>query len=216
MKSILVFCNTKQMCEDLCEDLWDKGVESFTLHSDLNQKERDETVIYFSNGSVPILIATDIVSRGIDINNIDFVINYNIARDETIHTHRIGRTARGEKSGVAITFYSEEEKYKVKPINEKFPDIEFEDINNYEFDEYKIEVDYKTVLITGGKRHKLRKGDILGALTAGMGLDKDYIGAITILDFVSFVAIKTEAVNKGLLNFGKIKIKKKPFKLIEK
>ncbi|WP_320036474.1 ATP-dependent RNA helicase DbpA [Halarcobacter sp.] len=216
MKTILIFCNTKAMCEDLSNQLWNKDVESLTLHSDLDQRDRDETVILFSNGSLPILIATDIVSRGIDIDNIDFVINFNIARDETIHTHRIGRTARGEKKGIAITLYDNDEFYKVKPINEKFPDIEFCDVLEYEDSNYKPQAEYKTLLITGGKKHKLRKGDILGALTAGEGLDKDLIGNITILDFVSFVAVKNEVLDDRLLKLGKIKIKKKLFKLIEK
>jgi len=216
MKTALIFCNTKMMCEELCDQLWDKKIDSLTLHSDLDQRERDETVILFSNGSLPILIATDIVSRGIDIDNIDFIINYNIARDEIIHTHRIGRTARGENNGIAITLYSKDEFYKVKPINEKFPDIEFCDLSKYESIDYKPQAEYKTLLITGGKKHKLRKGDILGALTAGEGLDKDLVGNITILDFISFVAVKREVIEDKLLKLGKIKIKKKLFKLIEK
>ncbi|RXJ68137.1 ATP-dependent RNA helicase DbpA [Halarcobacter ebronensis] len=217
MESILIFCSTKLMCNELADDLSDAGVDSLILHSDLDQKLRDETVVLFSNGSYPILIATDIVSRGIDITDIKYVINYNIPKDETIYTHRIGRTARGEANGVSITLYSEDENYKVKPIKEKFSDIEFNDIYNLEVDKISLPKPvFRTMMILGGKKQKLRAGDILGSLTADIGLKKEDVGKINILDFVSYVAIKSEVFEATFNKLQKRKIKGKYFKLYEK
>lgn len=89
---------------------FERDIDAITLHSDLDQKERDETLTIFSNKSYPVLIASDVASRGIDINNIDLVINYDLALNYKIHTHRIGRTARAGKGGVAITLF-----YQMKP-----------------------------------------------------------------------------------------------------
>lgn len=217
MDSLLIFCNTKIKCDELANMLENLGVKSLTLHSDLEQKLRDETVILFANGSYPVLITTDILSRGIDIQDIKYVLNYDIPRDETIYTHRIGRTARGENSGIAMTFYEKDEYYKVVPIKEKFEDIEF---NAYEQLEDKndffIKPKYRTAMILGGKKQKLRAGDILGSLTAGIGLQKEDIGKINILDFVSYVAIKEEIFSKAISKLQKTKIKGKFFKLYEK
>jgi ATP-independent RNA helicase DbpA len=96
-QSVLIFCNTKIKCDELAQELFDLGLDVQTLHANMEQKERDETMIVFSNKSYPILIATDVASRGLHIDDIDLVINYDLARDDKVHTHRIGRTARAGK-----------------------------------------------------------------------------------------------------------------------
>lgn len=93
----MIFCNTKVECDELSNSLYDFGLDVLVLHSDMDQKQRDEIIILFSNKSYPILIATDIASRGLDIDDISLVINYDMARDLHTHTHRIGRTARAGK-----------------------------------------------------------------------------------------------------------------------
>ncbi|QDF28567.1 DEAD-box ATP-dependent RNA helicase [Halarcobacter anaerophilus] len=217
MDSLLIFCNTKLNCDELADDLEYLGIDVLTLHSDFDQRQRDETVILFANGSYPVLITTDILSRGIDIKDIKYVVNYDIPRDETIYTHRIGRTARGESSGVAITFYEKEESYKVTAIKEKFPDIEFNDYEKIEEkSDFIIKPEYKTMMILAGKKQKLRAGDILGSLTAGIGLKKEDIGKINILDFFSYVAIKEEVFKEAFSKLQRTKIKGKFFKLYEK
>ncbi len=216
-KTVLIFCNTKIKCEELADELYDLGLDVLTLHSDLEQRQRDEIIILFSNKSYPILIATDVASRGLHIDDIDLVINYEIARDEKVHTHRIGRTARAGKNGNAITFYEESELYKVEDIKDSFDDISLEEIKgikeNYDF---KIDSDFRTIFINAGKKQKLRAGDILGALTAGIGLDKNEVGKIDILNFVSYVAVKKEFLNKALNGLKKSKIKGRFFKVFEK
>jgi len=217
-KSVLIFCNTKIQCDELTDNLLDLGLDVLTLHSDLEQKQRDETIIFFSNKSYPILIATDVASRGLHIDDIDLVINYDIARDVETHTHRIGRTARAGKGGLAISLYSNyEDEDKIEDIKASFDDVKFERAEYVSDDlEYKIDSDYRTLFINGGKKQKVRAGDILGALTAGVGLAKDDIGKINSLDFCSYVAVKKEVVKKALDGLSNGRIKGKYFKIYEK
>jgi ATP-independent RNA helicase DbpA len=217
-KSVLIFCNTKIQCDELTDNLLDLGLDVLTLHSDLEQKQRDETIIFFSNKSYPILIATDVASRGLHIDDIDLVINYDIARDVETHTHRIGRTARAGKGGLAISLYSNyEDEDKIEDIKASFDNVKFERAEYVNDDlEYKIDSDYRTLFINGGKKQKMRAGDILGALTAGVGLAKDDIGKINSLDFCSYVAVKKEVVKKALDGLSNGRIKGKYFKIYEK
>jgi ATP-independent RNA helicase DbpA len=192
-------------------------LDVLTLHSDLEQKERDETIILFSNKSYPILIATDVASRGLHIDDVDLVINYDLSLDEKIHTHRIGRTARAGKGGLAISLYTQNDFDRVEVIKDTFSDIEEETIDKIEDDlTYKIDTDLRTIFINGGKKHKLRAGDILGALTAGIGLEKNDIGKITILDFASYVAVKKDKIAFVLERLSKEKIKGKYYRIYEK
>jgi ATP-independent RNA helicase DbpA len=216
-KTILIFCNMKITCDKLADDLYDLGLDVLTLHSDLEQKQRDETIILFSNKSYPILIATDVASRGLHIDDVDLVINYDLSLDEKIHTHRIGRTARAGKGGMAISLYNSNDYDRVELIKDTFSDIKEESITEIEDDlSYKIDSNFRTIFINGGKKHKLRAGDVLGALTAGIGLNKEEIGKIDILDFASYVAIDKEKIAFVLDKLSKSKIKGKYYRIYEK
>ncbi|RXJ90507.1 ATP-dependent RNA helicase DbpA [Arcobacter sp. CECT 8983] len=211
-KSVLIFCNTKIKCEELADILYKNDVDVLTLHSDLDQRERDETIIMFSNKSYPVLIATDVASRGLDIDDIDLVINYDLAKDVKTHIHRIGRTARAGKKGLALSFYDEESRYKLEMIEDKFDDLVYGKKEEIEVCNYEIDCDFRTLFINSGKKFKLRAGDILGALTAGLGLPKDAIGKIDILEFVSYVAIKKEYIEQAYEGLCRNKIKGKYIK----
>lgn len=216
-QSTIIFCNQKITCDELNDSLYNRYIDSLVMHSDLEQKDRDETLAIFSNKSYPILIASDVASRGIDIDDIDLVINYEVALNEKIHTHRIGRTARAGKGGNAITFYTKNEEERVENIKNNFSDIVFDDKNSIEFDEkYEIDSPYRTIFINGGKKQKLRKADILGSLTAGLGLSKDEIGKIDSFDFCSYVAICKEKIEYVINNLPKSKIKGKYYRIFEK
>ncbi|MBY0540186.1 MAG: ATP-dependent RNA helicase DbpA [Campylobacterales bacterium] len=216
-KSILIFCNMKIKCDQLADDLYALGLDVLTLHSDLEQKQRDETIILFSNKSYPILIATDVASRGLHIDDVDLVINYDLSLDEKVHTHRIGRTARAGKGGMAVSLYTSNDFDRVELIKDTFSDIEDESIDKIEDDlSYKIDSQLRTIFINGGKKQKLRAGDILGAMTAGIGLDKSDIGKIDILDFASYVAINKEKTSFVLEKLSKEKIKGKYYRIYEK
>ena len=207
----------KIKCDQLADDLYALGLDVLTLHSDLEQKQRDETIILFSNKSYPVLIATDVASRGLHIDDVDLVINFDLSLDEKIHTHRIGRTARAGKGGLEISLYTQNDMDRVFAIKEVFADIEEENISNVEDDlSYKIDSPQRTIFINGGKKQKLRAGDILGALTAGIGLSKEDIGKIDILDFASYVAINKEKISFVLEKLSKEKIKGKYYRIYEK
>ena len=216
-KTVLIFCNTKDKCDELADDLYDLGLDVLTLHSDLEQRDRDEIITLFAHKSYPILIATDVASRGLHIDDIDLVINYDLARDEKVHTHRIGRTARAGKGGLAISLYTTYDDEKIEDLKDCFDDLIFDEISNVQDDvDFKIDSDYRTIFINGGKKQKLRAGDILGALTAGLNLPKDCVGKITSYDFCSYVAVKKEFISKAVKGLESNKIKGKYFRVFEK
>ena len=110
LKKVIIFVGKKQQVKELTRALRANHVDARAMHSDLEQKERDEVMLDFRNGKVDVLVATDIVSRGIDVDDIPLVINYDVPRDAEDYVHRIGRTARAENKGEAITLVSPEDK----------------------------------------------------------------------------------------------------------
>lgn len=211
-KSVLIFANMKIECDEIADFLDEMGVDVIVLHSDIDQKERDEVFALFKNKSYPVMIASDVASRGLDVDDIDLVINYELAKDVKVHTHRIGRTARAGKGGIAISFYDNDE-YKVDDIKDEFHDIDFDEIENIIDDNsFKIDADFRTLHIDAGKKHKLRKGDVIGALTAGIGLDKNDIGVIESLNFSTYVAIRKEKIDFVMKSLNKHKIKGKYYR----
>lgn len=115
-QSILVFCSKKQTVKQLTQQLQKLGYDAKDIHSDLEQNQREEVLLSFSSKRLPILIATDILSRGIDIDQIDLVVNYDVPSDEEDYVHRIGRTARAETKGTAITLINQVDQYKFQRI----------------------------------------------------------------------------------------------------
>jgi len=215
-KSVIIFCNTKIQCDELADDLEQYDIEPLVLHSDLEQKYRDETLIMFANKSYPVLIATDVASRGLDIEDVDMVINYDLPNDFEVYTHRIGRTARAGKDGMAVSLVDDLGKFK--DLEEYF-DTQFELLSSDSIkdkDDVRLDYDYSTLYINGGKRHKLRAGDILGALTAGIGLDKNDIGKIDILPTCSYVAIKNKSYQKAFDGLNSNKMKNRYFKIYKR
>jgi ATP-independent RNA helicase DbpA len=208
-QSILIFANMKIECDAIADFLDELGVDVLTLHSDLDQKERDEVFALFKSKSYPVLIASDVASRGLDVDDIDLVINYELAKDVKIHTHRIGRTARAGKGGIAVNFYDYDED-KVDDIKDEFDDLNFEDVESIVDDtNFKIDSEFRTLFIDAGKKHKLRKGDVIGALTAGIGLNKEDIGIIDSQNFRTYVAIKKEKIDFVINALKDTKIKGK-------
>ncbi|HMQ47566.1 MAG TPA: DEAD/DEAH box helicase [Saprospiraceae bacterium] len=115
---ILIFSGTKKVVRDLDRLLTQSGMAVSSIHSDLSQEEREERLLAFKNGSSPIMVATDVLSRGIDISGIDVVINYDVPGDAEDYVHRIGRTARANASGMALTFINSKDKKRFKRIEE--------------------------------------------------------------------------------------------------
>lgn len=115
-QSILIFCSKKQTVKQLTQQLQKLGYDAKDIHSDLEQNQREEVLLSFSSKRLPILIATDILSRGIDIDQIDLVVNYDVPSDGEDYVHRIGRTARAETKGTAITLINQVDQHKFQRI----------------------------------------------------------------------------------------------------
>ncbi len=118
LKSVLIFCSTKISTKELSLELKKSGFAIEAIHSDLNQETREKVLTSFKNRELNVLVATDILSRGIDIENIDLIINYDVPNDGEDYIHRIGRTARAEAEGIAITFINEKEQNRFMEIEE--------------------------------------------------------------------------------------------------
>lgn len=103
LERTMIFCNTKVMCQRLCDDLKRMGIAADCIHGDIPQQKREKTMATFKNGNLPVLIATDVASRGIDVDDVDCVINYDVPQENEYYVHRIGRTGRAKKKGIAVS-----------------------------------------------------------------------------------------------------------------
>ncbi|WP_237457521.1 ATP-dependent RNA helicase DbpA [Pseudomaricurvus sp. HS19] len=208
-ESAMVFANTKKEVQELCDTLCAHGFSAAALHGDMEQRDRDQTLIQFGNKSVSILVATDVAARGLDISAVDLVINYHLARDSEVHVHRVGRTGRGGSRGIACSLFSDKEHYKLMLLQ----DYLGHDIAGETLPDESIlrkpprQAAMTTLQIDGGKKQKIRPGDILGALTGEGGIDGDQVGKINMAPMRSYVAVKREVAKKALkiLNEGKLK-----------
>lgn len=208
-ESAVVFCNTKRETQEVADELRNHDFSALALHGDLEQRDRDQALVRFANKSVSVLVATDVASRGLDIDALDAVINYHIAHDEEVHVHRIGRTGRAGSTGIACTLYNEQESYKIARLEEYLGHA----INTEPMPPFSLLKNpvYKPVMATlqidGGKKQKVRPGDILGALTGEKGIDGKQVGKIQIFDNWSYVAVGRELVKEALkkLEHGKLK-----------
>ncbi|MDX1301358.1 ATP-dependent RNA helicase DbpA [Photobacterium sp.] len=214
-ESAVVFCNTKREAQEVSDDLVDYGFSSIALHGDLEQRERDQTLVRFANKSASVLVATDVAARGLDIDSLDAVINYHLARDTEVHVHRIGRTGRAGSKGVACSLFSEKEHYKVALLEDYLDKtIEGEALPPMSLLEQPTFRPVMTTLqIDGGKRQKVRPGDILGALTGDNGIAGAQVGKIQIFDNFAYVAVKSESVRDALKKLENGKLKGRSFRV---
>ncbi|WP_150317105.1 ATP-dependent RNA helicase DbpA [Enterobacter hormaechei] len=205
--SCVVFCNTKKDCQAVCDALNDAGQSALSLHGDLEQRDRDQTLVRFANGSARVLVATDVAARGLDIKSLELVVNFELAWDPEVHIHRIGRTARAGNSGLAISFCAPEEAQRANILAEMLQ-LKLNWVNapgNISIAPLAAEM--ATLCIDGGKKAKMRPGDVLGALTGDIGLDGADIGKITVHPAHVYVAVRQSVAHKAWkqLQGGKIK-----------
>ena len=116
LKSIIIFSSTKQKVKEIYRSLKGQGYNVSAIHSDLEQAERDAVMLDFRNRKIAVIVATDIIARGIDVEGIDLIINFDVPRDAEDYVHRVGRTARAQSTGVALTFINEKEQYNFSLI----------------------------------------------------------------------------------------------------
>ena len=206
-QAAIIFCNHRDAAERISDTLNTKGIHATYYHGGMDQEERERALIQFRNGSVSYLITTDLAARGLDIPEMKHVIHYHLPLKEDEFTHRNGRTARMQASGTAYIIAHEAEK-------------------KMEYLDYSMEVlpvdsattlpkppEFQTIYISGGKKNKLNKIDIVGFFSQKGKLEKGDLGLIEVKDFISFAAVKYNKVKDLLQNVRDEKMKGKKFKI---
>jgi superfamily II DNA/RNA helicase len=210
-ESCIIFCNTKDKVDKLSRYMKDKGYSCNSLHGGMLQKDRLNIMESFKQGEFDVLVATDVAARGIDIENLTHIVNYDLPEEKESYVHRIGRTGRAEKTGKAITFVcpnekgflSEIEEYIKHEIDRRLPPTkaEIENAKKNNTDKCKktlilkpkkganLEKDITKIYIGAGKNKKIRAGDIVGAITSIEGVKAENIGIINIQDNFSYIDI---------------------------
>ena len=214
-ESNIIFCTTKRDVQLVARYLENAHFSVVALHGDLEQKDRDQTLVRFANQSANVMVATDVAARGLDIPKLDAVFNFHLARDTEVHTHRVGRTGRAGSQGVACTLISEREGYKLGLLEdslgysitpETLPDAAL-------FQDKPITANMVTIQIDGGKKQKVRPGDILGALTGDDGIDGKYVGKIQLGPNWAYVAVHSKVARKALNKLADGKLKGRKFRV---
>ena len=208
-ESTLVFCNTKQQCRTVVTALQAQGFSALALFGELEQRERDEVLVQFANRSASVLVATDVAARGLDIADLPAVINVDVTPDAEIHIHRIGRTGRGDAEGLALNLASLDEMGSVGKIEQLqgrasqfFPLSELTPAPGGD-----LVPPMCTIQIQGGRKEKIRAGDVMGAMCADFGYARDQIGKISVNEFSTYVAVDRAIASQACakLNAGKVK-----------
>ncbi len=214
-ESTIVFCNTKREVQNVADTLREDGLSVAALHGDLEQRDRDQTLVRFANKSISILIATDVAARGLDIDALDAVVNYHIAHDPEVHLHRVGRTGRAGSKGEVFSLYSDKEGYKVGRLQDDLGRIiEPEQLPSQGvLNNSPAKPVMTTLQIDGGKKQKLRPGDILGALTGTGGIEGAQVGKINIFANHAYVAVQRSVVKRALKKLGEGRLKGRNFRV---
>jgi ATP-independent RNA helicase DbpA len=207
-ESVLVFCNLKTSVDSVTLALQDAGLRADKIHGGLEQADRSRVLARFRNGSIRILVATDVAARGLDIAGLDAVFHFELARDPEVHVHRTGRTGRAGKTGTSVTLYTSADEYRLTRLSEVGVALVKKTFAASKHSAPTAVTLLETIEIIGGRKDKLRPGDILGALTGeGCGLPGTAIGKIEIQDRLSYVAVERQYAHRALksLQGGKIK-----------
>lgn len=187
----IVFVNHRESADRVAEYLKKHGIPAVLYHGQLDQREREQAVALFNNGSRPVLVATDLAARGLDIENVKSIIHYHQALTPETYTHRNGRTARVDREGDIFVLVGPDE--EVKPFSE-FDDTYYPD---YDVPE-SSGPDFESIYFSAGKKEKLSKGDIVGFLTKECGVAGDAIGKIDVYDHYALAAVRRAYASKAV------------------
>lgn len=204
--SALIFCNLKRSVSELADTLGEAGLSVEGLHGDLEQRERDRAMAKLRNGSTRILVATDLAARGLDVAEIDVVINYDLPTQPEVYLHRTGRTGRAGREGLAINLLNPRQQGMLARIQEATGvEITSSPLTPTPLQVQDFVATMSTIFISGGRKDKLRPGDILGALTKDGGLPASAVGHIEIHDRFAYVAVQTTVIQQALQGLSRIK-----------
>jgi ATP-independent RNA helicase DbpA len=223
-ESAIIFCNFKATVARVDSALRAAGVSSASLHGDLDQRERDFVMAKFRNHSIRVLVATDVAARGLDIEGLDLVVNFELPFQPEIYVHRIGRTGRAGKPGTAVSLVGPQDRAKVKAIEAAIgaplerqaalPAGPAPEPGVPPAPGAAAAATMETLYISGGRKDKVRPGDILGALTGEAGgLPGSDVGKIEIHERFSYVAIAKASAARAIERLGAGRIKGKKFKV---
>ena len=217
----LAFCNTKQQCKDLVDYLQQQGIDAQALYGELEQRERDQVLAQFANRSCAVLVATDVASRGLDIDQLAAVINVDITPDPQVHVHRVGRTGRAGAAGLALTLATLNDMGRVGAIEvyQKMSSTWYGLDTLTPASNQPLLAPMMTLQILGGRKEKIRAGDVLGALTnaeGGPAYTREQIGKIQVTEFCTFVAVARDIAQAACakLNAGRVKGKSVKVRLV--
>ena len=235
--SLIIFCNTKDKVKKLYENMKKDGFLVEELHGDMSQDKRIFVIKDFKNNKFNILISTDVAARGIHIDDISLVINYDVPRDKENYIHRIGRTGRKDSYGKAITIFTDKDDkyineieaylgYEIKVLEElkiddiakgkiKFEKKSKEVLKNRKnkMIEKNIHSEVTKIYINAGKKKKIRVIDIVGAFSNLPGINNEDIGVVEVQDLCSYVDILNYKGEELVKKYKEISIKKKIVKL---
>jgi ATP-dependent RNA helicase DbpA len=211
----IAFCHTRQQCAELQRSLSANGVSALALHGEMEQRERDQVLAQFANQSCSVLVATDVAARGLDVEGVAAVINVELSPDPAVHTHRIGRSGRAGQAGLALSLVAPAEQGRAASIEAATGTaLRWEQI-----DRLPTRLDtpllppMRTLAVAGGRKDKLRPGDLVGALTGEAGLPADAIGKIAVGDFQALVAVRWDLAKQALQQLEEGRIKGRKFKV---
>lgn len=213
-ESCVIFCNMKKDTQEVTDQLLNLGFNALCLNGDLEQRDREQMLVCFTNKSANILVATDVAARGLDIEALDLVINYQLSHDPEVHVHRVGRTGRAGSKGMAVSFFDEKDGNKLVALEDYTKQTIVEETLpnatlNYDAPRKATMV---TIRIDAGKKQKVRAGDILGALTGNDGINGKSVGKINLFDLYAYVAVEKSALKLALQKLTQGKIKGRNFR----
>ncbi len=214
-ESAVIFCNMKASVREVSEHLRQLGFSVKALHGEMEQRDRDQVFVQFKHQSCSLLIATDVAARGLDIEDLPCVINYDLPHDPEVYIHRIGRTGRAGKEGMAINLLTDNERRKLDDIGEyQQTTLDFDTIDTLAGASPSPQTPPNVTLSIGaGRKDKLRPGDILGALTSNSGIDGRDVGKIDVLDHFAYVAVSRDVAKQALMHLADSKIKGRKFRV---
>jgi ATP-dependent RNA helicase DbpA len=212
-ESAVVFCNTRQDVRAVAEALNARGFAVLALHGELDQREREEMLVRFANRSCTVLVASDVAARGLDITGLPMVVNFDIAADADTHLHRVGRTGRAGRRGVAFSLCLPRESNRANLIEDRLGEpLQWGKLPSPS-DSTPLRAPFVTIAVDAGRQDKLRPGDLLGALTGDAGLPATAVGKIDVFPTRTYVAIAREWHDKALRRLRAGKIKGRTFRI---
>jgi ATP-dependent RNA helicase DbpA len=211
-ESAIVFCNHRETCDEVASALGGSGFAAVALHGGMEQHDRNTVLLLLKHGSLRVVVATDVAARGLDIDDLGAIVNFDLPREPDVFVHRMGRTARAGRHGLAISLAARSDGRILDDLRQgPLAGVGVSPVPSAEA-QLPPAPAMATIAIQGGRQDRLRPGDIVGALTTGVGIAATELGQITITDRISFVAVAAPVATRALAGLAAGRIKNKRFR----